>query len=116
MTSYPVGVAAVVFGRIGIQDAATRASALGFEHLDVSDMALANLDDDERARLALRGLSPREHEVLLAIARGRTNAEIAAELYMSVPTVKAHITHILTKLQLGNRTQIALLAHDADLA
>jgi DNA-binding NarL/FixJ family response regulator len=70
----------------------------------------------ERARLALRTLSPREHEVVLAIARGRTNAEIAAELYMSVPTVKAHITHILTKLQLGNRTQIALLAHDADLA
>jgi DNA-binding NarL/FixJ family response regulator len=33
-----------------------------------------------------------------------------------VPTVKAHITHILTKLRLGNRTQIALLAHDAGLA
>jgi DNA-binding CsgD family transcriptional regulator len=35
---------------------------------------------------------------------------------MSVPTVKAHITHILTELRLGNRTQIALLAHDAGLA
>jgi DNA-binding NarL/FixJ family response regulator len=35
---------------------------------------------------------------------------------MSVATVKAHISHILTKLDLGNRTQIALLAHDADLA
>ena len=35
---------------------------------------------------------------------------------MSVPTVKAHITHILTKLHLGNRTQIALLAHEANLA
>jgi len=34
---------------------------------------------------------------------------------MSVPTVKAHISHILTKLALTNRTQIALLAHDADL-
>ena len=80
------------------------------------DRAAAEAGAQERARLALRALSPREHEVVLAIARGRTNAEIAAELYMSVPTVKAHITHILTKLQLGNRTQIALLAHDADLA
>ena len=80
------------------------------------DRAAAEAGAQERARLALRALSPREREVVLAIARGRTNAEIAAELYMSVPTVKAHITHILTKLQLGNRTQIALLAHDADLA
>jgi hypothetical protein len=39
-----------------------------------------------------------------------------ARLTASVPTVKAHTTHILTKLQLGNRTQIALLAHDAGLA
>jgi DNA-binding NarL/FixJ family response regulator len=80
------------------------------------DLAAAEAGAQERARLALRDLSPREHEVVLAIARGRTNADIAAELYMSVPTVKAHITHILTKLQLGNRTQIALLAHDANLA
>jgi DNA-binding CsgD family transcriptional regulator len=61
-------------------------------------------------------MSPREHEVVLTIARGRTNAEIAAELHMSVPTVKAHITHILTNLRLGNRAQIAPLAHDAVLA
>jgi DNA-binding NarL/FixJ family response regulator len=70
----------------------------------------------ERARAALSGLSPRERDVVLAVARGRTNAEIAAELLMSVGTVKAHITHILTKLDLGNRTQIALLAHEAGLA
>src|SRR5262249_31177753 len=80
------------------------------------DRAAAEAGAQERARLALRGLSPREHEVVLAIARGGTNAEIAAELYMSVPTVKGHITHILTKLQLRHRTQIALLAHDAGLA
>jgi DNA-binding NarL/FixJ family response regulator len=80
------------------------------------DRVAAGAGAQERARQALRTLSPREHEVVLAIARGRTNAEIAAELYISVPTVKAHITHILTKLRLGNRTQIALLAHDADLA
>jgi DNA-binding NarL/FixJ family response regulator len=67
----------------------------------------------ERARAALSTLSPRERDVVLAVARGRTNAEISTELYMSVATVKAHISHILTKLDLANRTQIALLAHDA---
>jgi DNA-binding NarL/FixJ family response regulator len=50
------------------------------------------------------------------VARGANNAEIAAELFMSVATVKAHISRILVKLQLGNRTQIALRAHDAGLA
>jgi DNA-binding NarL/FixJ family response regulator len=70
----------------------------------------------ERAREALATLSPRERDVVLAVAQGSTNAEIGAKLHMSVPTVKAHISHILTKLALGNRTQIALLAHDAGLA
>jgi DNA-binding NarL/FixJ family response regulator len=81
--------------------------------MDRAAMEGAVRDD---AGSALDALSPREREVVLAIAQGRTNAEIGAELAMSVPTVKAHITHILTKLQLTNRTQIALLAHDAGLA
>jgi DNA-binding NarL/FixJ family response regulator len=79
------------------------------------DRAATEVGARDRARGALSVLSPREHEVVLAIARGATNAGIAGELYMSVPTVKAHISHILTKLGLGNRTQIALLAHDGDL-
>ena len=70
----------------------------------------------DRAGAAVAKLSPRERDVLIGVARGRTNAEIAADLLMSVATVKAHITHILTKLDLTNRTQIALLAHDAGLA
>jgi DNA-binding NarL/FixJ family response regulator len=70
----------------------------------------------EQASRQLAGLSPREREVVQAIAEGQTNAEIAASLLMSVPTVKAHVTHILTKAGLANRTQIALLAHDAGLA
>lgn len=68
----------------------------------------------ERARAALRSLSERERDVAQAIARGRTNAEIAAEAYMSVATVKAHVSHVLAKLDLDNRTQIALLVHDAE--
>ena len=79
------------------------------------DRAVATSGTREQARAALADLTPREHEVVVGIARGETNAEISARLFMSVATVKAHITHILTKLGLGNRTQIALLAHDADL-
>jgi DNA-binding NarL/FixJ family response regulator len=70
----------------------------------------------ERAGQQLAALSPRELEVVQAIAEGQTNAEIASSLLMSVPTVKAHVTHILTKAGLSNRTQIALLGHDAGLA
>ncbi len=69
-----------------------------------------------QARARLQPLSPREHEVVLAIAQGLTNAEIADKLAMSVASVKAHITHILTKLGLTNRTQIALVGHDAGVA
>ena len=78
--------------------------------------AAAHEDAKQQALRQLESLSPREREVVRAIAEGQTNAEIAASLLMSVPTVKAHVTHILTKAGLTNRTQIALLAHDADLA
>ncbi|HEY0000667.1 MAG TPA: LuxR C-terminal-related transcriptional regulator, partial [Actinoplanes sp.] len=56
-----------------------------------------------------------EREVALAVAQGRSNAEISADLYMSVATVKAHVSRLLTKLDLNNRVQIALLVHDAGL-
>jgi len=69
----------------------------------------------QRARSALSGLSPREREVALAVAKGQSNAEIAAGLSMTVATVKAHLSHIFVKLGVENRTQIALLAHDARL-
>ncbi|MFE2032531.1 response regulator [Streptomyces scopuliridis] len=64
----------------------------------------------------LDSLAEREREVALAVGRGQSNAEIAAGLYMSVPTVKAHVSRILAKLGLNNRVQIALLVHDADPA
>lgn len=70
----------------------------------------------EKAGAQLRRLSAREREVASCIAEGAANAEIAARLHMSVATVKAHITRILTTLDLTNRVQIALLAHDAGLA
>ncbi|GGQ14747.1 response regulator [Streptosporangium pseudovulgare] len=79
------------------------------------DRTVAQAGAYERARAALATLTPREHEVALAIAQGRANADIAAELAMGITTAKAHVSSILTKLGLDNRTQIALLAHDAGL-
>ena len=70
----------------------------------------------QHARALLARLSEREREVAMAVGRGRSNAEIGGELFMSVATVKQHVSRILTKLDLNNRTQIALLAHDAGLA
>jgi DNA-binding NarL/FixJ family response regulator len=69
-----------------------------------------------RARELLDRLTDREREVAVAIGKGKSNAEIAAELYMSVATVKAHVSRLLQKLDLDNRVQIALLAHDAGVA
>lgn len=70
----------------------------------------------ERARAALDRLTPREREVALAIGRGLSNADLAGELDMNLTTAKSHVSSILTKLGLDSRTQIALLAHDAELA
>lgn len=80
------------------------------------DRAATEAGTRERARAALAVLTAREYEVALAIAAGKPNAEIAAGLYLSVATVKAHISRILEKLGVSNRTQIALLVHDAGLA
>ncbi|WP_404961587.1 response regulator [Streptomyces sp. 147326] len=64
-----------------------------------------------RTRLAL--LAEREREVALGVGRGLSNAEIARELHLALPTVKTHVSRILTRLDLNNRVQIALLVHDA---
>jgi DNA-binding NarL/FixJ family response regulator len=70
----------------------------------------------QSAVTALGQLSEREREVALLLGQGRSNAEIAGELFMSVATVKAHVSRLLVKLELNNRVQIALLVHDAGLA
>jgi DNA-binding NarL/FixJ family response regulator len=58
-------------------------------------------------------LSEREREVATAIGRGESNAEISEHLFMSVATVKAHVSRLLTKLEMTNRVQVALFVHDA---
>ncbi|MFD0169452.1 response regulator [Streptomyces decoyicus] len=67
------------------------------------------------ARRRLSSLTEREGEVVRAVARGRSNAEIGRELAMGEGTVKAHVSRALAKLGLANRVQMALLVRDAGL-
>ena len=57
-------------------------------------------------------LTEREEEVLVTVARGRTNNEIASELYISLSTVKTHLASIMTKIGARNRVEIAMWAHE----
>jgi len=65
------------------------------------------------AAARLDALSPRERDIALAVAQGKSNAAIAAELFLSLATVKGHVSALLSKLALENRVQIALLVQDA---
>ena len=85
----------------------------------VTRTLLSHLGNDEmtdRRRVAaqrLESLTDREREVASAVGSGASNAEIAASLFMSEATVKAHVSRLLTKLDLTNRVQVAILVHDA---
>jgi DNA-binding NarL/FixJ family response regulator len=80
----------------------------------VDESGVADRTAAAEIRLAL--LTDREREVALAVGRGLSNAEVARELYLSVPTVKAHVSRLFDKLQVTNRVQIAICVHDAGLA
>ncbi len=75
----------------------------------------ADSTDDRKsdATALVDTLTERELDVARAIGHGRSNAEIAADLFMSVATVKAHISRIFSKLDAGNRVQVAITMHDA---
>lgn len=77
------------------------------------DHAAGSADRTEQARERLAPLSEREREIADAVADGLSNTEIGARLYLSLGTVKTHLSSALTKLDLDNRIQLALLAHDA---
>ncbi|MEU6130090.1 response regulator transcription factor [Saccharopolyspora sp. NPDC047091] len=77
--------------------------------------AFAAGKENSDARRKIDQLTPREREVAVAVAQGLSNAEIAAHLYMSPSTVKVHIGRIMGKLGASNRTQVAIVTHDAGL-
>ena len=77
--------------------------------------AVAAQDRTVPARQRLELLTGRERDVAMAVGRGLSNAEIAATLHLSVPTVKAHVSRLFEKLQVTNRVQIAIVVHDAGL-
>jgi DNA-binding NarL/FixJ family response regulator len=64
---------------------------------------------------ALASATDRELDVLRLLAQGRSNAEIAGELFLSEATVKTYVSRLLTKLDITNRTQAAILGHEAGL-
>lgn len=70
---------------------------------------------EARAAELVASLTDRERDVARAIGRGASNAEIASELHLSLATVKAHISHLFTKLDAVNRVQVAITMHDAGL-
>ncbi len=70
---------------------------------------------DAAAQAELDGLTSREREVLALIGRGRSNGEIAAELFVSEGTVKTHVNHLFTKLQLRDRAAAVVFAFDHGL-
>ena len=72
-------------------------------------------DRTVEARGRLAALTDRELDVAREVGRGLSNADIARELHLSVPTVKAHVSRLFDKLDATNRVQIAIVVHDAGL-
>ena len=75
--------------------------------------AFAERHADAPPAQPLEPLTEREEQVLLTVARGRTNAEIAAELHISLGTVKTHLANLMQKLRARNRVEIAMWAHES---
>jgi DNA-binding NarL/FixJ family response regulator len=86
------------------------------KYVELSDWhALSGVASAPSTATTLDVATPRERQVLLAVARGLSNREIGDELAVSETTVKSHVRSLLTKLGLTNRVQLVILAYEADL-
>jgi DNA-binding NarL/FixJ family response regulator len=104
------GIRAVAAGDAVVAVVATRRLIAAFAgHLP--DPSTGRSPADER----LRQLTEREREVVLEVARGRSNGEIAQQLHLSQATVKTHVGRILTKLALRDRVQVVVFAYEAGI-
>ncbi|MFH6679690.1 response regulator [Clavibacter michiganensis] len=101
-----------------VRQVAAGRSILSPSVLDTVIGVAAQRDRADRTaeRERFQTLTEREQEVALAIARGWSNARIAADLYLGVATVKTHVGHVLDKLGVEGRVQVAVLVHEAGLA
>jgi DNA-binding NarL/FixJ family response regulator len=86
----------------------------------VTRRLIAHFADRTRATAktpwGLGELTDREREVLALVARGLSNAELAATLHVTLPTAKTHVSRLLTKLGARDRTQLAILAYESGIA
>jgi len=76
--------------------------------------AFAGVGPASSPRRLIEALTNREEQVLVAVARGQTNSEIAGELHLSLSTVKAHIANLMAKLGARNRVEIAMWAYETN--
>ena len=81
----------------------------------IEDFA-ARPESSSLARAAMPALTDREQEVLAAVARGLSNAEVCSSLHLSLSTTKTHISHLLMKLDARDRTQLVVRAYEAGFA
>jgi DNA-binding NarL/FixJ family response regulator len=100
---------------------AVRAAARGDSLISpsITRQLLATFAGSHRSARAAQPIDPltdREEQVLLTIARGRTNAEIAEELHVSLSTVKTHVASLMTKLGARNRVEVAMWAYETGRA
>jgi DNA-binding CsgD family transcriptional regulator/tetratricopeptide (TPR) repeat protein len=101
---------ATAMGATGLREAGEALARRGrLRTAAVGSSADARRDDDDPAQRL--GLTPRELEVLLLVAEGRTNKEIGATLFMSEKTASVHVSRILAKLDVGGRVEAAAVAH-----
>ena len=77
--------------------------------------AQANAPGDPQRDRVLAQLTDREHEVLVLVAQGLSNREIAEQLFLAEPTVKTHVSHLLLKLDLRDRAQLVVLAYESGI-